>query len=279
VKYSVLLLTYNELDNLEGFMRSVPKNVRVCVVDSGSTDGTLELLATKYPHVDVLYRKFDGFSGQRNYGLNKFFSEGTWVLHLDADERMTRGLHAELRSLVPGENNVAYNIAALNTLYGKPVRRAAAYPVYQTRLSLVGSFEFVEVGHGQKAPKELGALPCLRNPYRHLPFSKGLKDWFERHNRYSDIESKEIEENTVRYSFAAGLKDPIAFRQWLKSVTRDLPARPLLIYLYLMIWRRGVTEGPAGWDYCRLRAIYEQMIDMKRRELRTTKKNQEVTNS
>ena len=56
------------------------------------------------------------------------------------------------------------------------------------------------------------------------------------------------------------LRDPIARRQWLKQRTARLRIRPALVWLYLMLWRRGVLDGPAGWKYCRLRATYEQMV-------------------
>lgn len=272
MKYAALVLTHNEADNIAACLLSLRGARRVVVLDSGSTDGTREYVGDLGGRVELVERPFDSFAGQRNHGLETCFEPDEWVLHLDADERVTRKLHAEIAALRPPDECVAYNVASLTWFRGRPVPRASAFPVYQTRLTRAGAFRFVEVGHGQKAPRELGALPRLRNPYRHDPISKGLADWMARHNRYSTLEAEERLRGGGGYRLREAVRDPIAARQAAKALSYRLPCRALLIYWWLLFVRGGILEGEAGRDFCRLRYLYESMIDLKVREMRAGKR-------
>lgn len=265
MKFSVLLLTHNEEFHLEDCLNSIQGAERVVCVDSGSTDRSLEIL--KKHGVEVLHHPFQSFSEQRNLGLKHFFAAGDWVLHLDADERMDRKLAREIRGLRPSKK-VAFNIASLTHFHGRPIPRSSSFPVYQTRLTKVGEFEFVEVGHGQKAPPELGVLPRLRHPYHHFPFEKGLTDWLLKHDRYADREADEWLKNKGDYRLADALRDPIARRQWLKQFSRKAFFYPMLVYTYLLLIRGGILEGAAGREYCRRRFLYEMLVQMKVSEKR-----------
>ena len=93
---------------------------------------------------------------------------------------------------MPAPGVVAYNLASRTILGGQPVLRAANFPVYQTRLTKAGEFQFEEVGHGQKAPLRYGRLPRLTNAYDHWPFEKGLDHWKAKHEVYAEKEAREI---------------------------------------------------------------------------------------
>ena len=257
MRFGALVLTHNEERHIGDCLRSLAPAQRVVVVDSGSTDATHDLVAG-FPGVEWVVRPFTNFSEQRNFGLERF-APRDWILHLDADERLTPALAAELEALVPGREVPAYNIPSRTLLDGRAIDRASGYPVYQTRLTR-SSFRFVEVGHGQKAPLGLGPLPALREPYTHLPFEKGHEEWLARHRRYAAREAEDLVTAGQRYTLGQALRDPIARRQWLRRRTARLRIRPALVWLYLMLWRRGILDGPAGWKYCRLRATYEQMV-------------------
>lgn len=269
MRFSALVLTHNEAVNLPACLGSLAPARRIVVIDSGSTDGTKEIARAAGSRVTLIERPFVSFSDQRNFGLATAFRRGEWVLHLDADERLTPALARELARLRPPEDAIAFNLASLTFMRGRPIPRASGFPNYQTRLTRVGKFKFVEIGHGQKAPPQLGTLPRLRAPYEHHPFEKGLAEWFERHNRYSDREAADLLAAARRFGLRAALTDPIARRQWLKLATRRLPARAWWIYLWMLVARRGFLDGPEGRDYCRLRFLYESMIDLKVRERRS----------
>lgn len=258
MKFSSLVLSQDEELQIEGCLRSLAPARRVLLIDSGSTDRTLEL-ARASDRVEVHSRPFEGFADQRNFGLQRF-EPGEWVLHLDADERLTPGLAAELAALQPPPDVVAYNVAGLVFVQGRPIPRSSGFPVYQTRLTRAGAFAFEQVGHGQKAPARLGALPRLREPYEHHPFEKGYEHWRARHVGYAEQEARALLSGGPGPTLRQALTDPIARRQWLKHATARLSFRPTLVWLYLMLMRGGVVEGAAGREFCRRRRIYEEMV-------------------
>jgi glycosyltransferase involved in cell wall biosynthesis len=260
VRFSVLLLTQDEELQVEDCLRSLAPAERIVVIDSGSTDRTLEIVRG-FSRVTVVERPFLSFADQRNFGLSNCFSPGEWVLHLDADERIPADLARELGVLEPAVHQIAFNIASRTFLGNRPVPRASGFPVYQTRLTRAGVFSFEEIGHAQKASPHLGALPNLRNPYDHHPFEKGLIKWRERHEMYAAKEAADLIAGNGAWTLPRALRDSIAARQWLKHATFRLPGRPELVWLYLMFVRGGVSEGPAGWAYCKLRWSYERLVD------------------
>jgi len=259
VKYCALVLTRDEELQIADCLASLRSAERIVLVDSGSTDRTLEIVRARL-RVEVLERPFRDFADQRNFGL-KHFTPGVWVLHLDADEHLTEELAAELEQLEPPAEAVAYNLAARTFLDGRPVLRAAGFPVYQTRLTRAGAFAFEQVGHGQKAPAALGALERLRSPYDHHPFEKGFAHWRARHERYAQDEARELLAPRAQPGRDRASADPIARRQWLRRKSARWPLRPELLFLYLMVVRLGVLDGPAGWEYCRRRWLYERMLN------------------
>jgi glycosyltransferase involved in cell wall biosynthesis len=258
VRFHALLLTRNEEQQLPGCLSSLGAAESVVVVDSGSTDGTLALLVGR-PRTRVIQRAFTDFADQRNFGLATFAPDA-WVLHLDADERLTPALADELRVLEPPADVVAYNVASRTFLAGRPVLRAAGFPVYQTRLTRAGHFVFEQVGHGQKAPGRYGVLPRLREPYDHHPFDKGWDAWRSRHEAYARQEVAAIRASASHTPLRRLLSDPIARRQWLSRRSARLPIRPELVWFYLMFVRRGLLDGRPGWEYVRRRWLYERLL-------------------
>jgi glycosyltransferase involved in cell wall biosynthesis len=258
VRFEGLVLIHDEELQIRDCLRSLAPAGRILLLDSGSTDRTLEI-ARGFGTVEVCRHPFQDFADQRNFGLGQF-APGTWVLHLDADERLTPKLAAELAVLEPPADVVAYNLASRTFLAGRAVLRASGFPVYQTRLTRAGAFRFEQVGHGQKAPLELGALPRLRAAYDHHPFEKGFEHWRLRHERYADDEARAVRAAGAEPTWRQAAGDPIARRQWLKHATVRLPFRPALVWLHLMFVRRGVFDGGPGWEYCRRRWLYERMV-------------------
>jgi glycosyltransferase involved in cell wall biosynthesis len=259
MRFSALVLTLDEARHIDACLRSLAAADRIVVLDSGSRDGTCAI-ASSHRGVTVLTRDFESFSDQRNFGLAHCFAAGEWVLHLDADERLTPELREEILALTPAGDALAYNLAPRTFLDGRPVLRASGYPVYQTRLTRAGFFEYEEVGHGQKAPARYGTLPSLRNPYDHHPFEKGFEEWYQRHLRYADKEALEALRGGRLAPPWGSISDPIRRRLWLNRATSRLRLRAWLVWAYLMFIRLGVLDGPAGWEYCRRRRIYEKMI-------------------
>jgi glycosyltransferase involved in cell wall biosynthesis len=97
---SVAIITLNEEANLGRTLASVRFADEVIVIDSGSTDRTVEI-ARSFPNTKVFYEEWKGFSSQKNSAIEK--CTGEWILSLDADEELSPELQAEIRELLAGE--------------------------------------------------------------------------------------------------------------------------------------------------------------------------------
>src|SRR5262249_50890354 len=93
-----LVITYNEASNINRTLNKLTWAQRIVIIDSGSTDDTLAIVR-RYPQAEIIYREFDDFATQCNFGLAKVTSE--WVLSLDADYELSSELVRELKSLDP----------------------------------------------------------------------------------------------------------------------------------------------------------------------------------
>ena len=269
---SVLVLTYNEEENLPRCLDSVDWADDVLVLDSFSTDRTAEVARARGAR--VLQRAFDTFAGQRNYGLDEGAPRHPWVLHLDADEVVPDDLRDELVAIAGGEGAAgappAYRVASKMMFQGRWLEHAGMYPAYQVRFGLRDRLRFVQVGHGQREdlpPEEVGTL---EHALEHYSFSKGLHEWFAKHNRYSTDEAAEALRQAGGDLDWAGLgsSDRTRRRRALKALASRLPLRPALRFAYMYVLRRGFLDGRAGLAYCRLLATYEAMTVSKERELR-----------
>ena len=118
---------------------------RIVVVDSGSSDGTLEILA-RYPQVALFTRAFDSFADQCNFGLAQVQTE--WALSLDADYELSDCLVQELSSLDEKQDVAGYRASFVYRIHGRPLR-ATLYPP-RVVLYRVKNARYVNEGHGHK---------------------------------------------------------------------------------------------------------------------------------
>ncbi|CAM3433145.1 glycosyltransferase family 2 protein [Aequorivita lipolytica] len=105
-KLTVIIPTFNEEAYLEDALFSVSFADEIIVVDSFSKDKTPEI-AQKYA-TKFLQRKFDNFSNQKNFALKE--ATGDWVLFVDADERVTHTLEAEIKKIIQNPKHCGYKI-------------------------------------------------------------------------------------------------------------------------------------------------------------------------
>ena len=273
IPVSVLILTLNEETNIGRCLTALGWSDDVVVLDSFSTDRTVELAQNAGARIHQ--RAFDNFAGQRNHALNHVEFKHDWVLHLDADEVVTEALMRELERVVRQPEFDAYRIAGKLIFQGRWLRRSGMYPVYQVRLGHKEKLRFRQSGHGQQETLATERIGTLSEPYLHYGFSKGIGDWIERHNRYSSAEAKENVRDqqplvaAFRQLFAA---DRTRRRRGMKALSRRLPFRPFLRFLYMYLLKMGFMDGHPGWTYCRMMAAYEYWIVLKERELRRARK-------
>ena len=264
---SVLILTLNEELNLPACLKSVSWSDDIVVFDSFSSDRTVEI--AKAAGARVVQRKFDNYAAQRNAALTEVEYKYPLVLMVDADERWPKVIYDEIREAITKSDDVSlYHFCRKDMFMGRWLKRSTGYPTWAGRLVKVG-----EVSVKRDINEEYctsGKKGYLKSHFIHYPFNKGIAFWLERHNRYSSMEAdalaKEIKERwRVCDLFSS---DPALRRKCLKQLAYRLPLRPFVVFCYLYFFRFGFMDGIPGLTYCRLRSMYEYMIDLKVKELR-----------
>jgi glycosyltransferase involved in cell wall biosynthesis len=263
---TVVVLTHNEARNLPACLDSLTGFDDVHVLDSGSTDGTRELAAARRAVVH-LNAPFPGFGGQRNWAIDHVPARHDWQFHLDADERMTPTLAAELARVAAADPpHGGYQVPSKLLFAGRWLRHAGQYPAYQVRFFHRRRLRFADHGHGQR---EVTAHPVgyLAEPLLHHGFSHGIDHWFAKHVRYA---RREAEQAAAGGAGGGRLfsRDSVARRRAAKRLAARLPGRYPLRLLHLLVVRRAVLDGWPGVTYAHMVAAYEGMTDVYLRLLR-----------
>lgn len=272
---SIFIQTLNEEANLPGLLESVAFADDIVVLDSMSTDGTRDV--AEAAGARWFERPFDGRGPHQNWAMENIEFKHRWVFYLDADERMTPELRAEIEAVADawesGEKSresgdpVAYYCGRKNYFRGKWLRHAMP-PGNIMRFFQPPHIRFERLAN--PAPIVDGSVGYLREHFIHYNFSKGLAEWFERHNRYSTYEAREtikaLADRPVRPgNLFSG--DRNTRRLELKNLSFRMPMRPVLKFFYMSLIGLGVLDGRAGLTYCTLQAIYEYMIVLKVKEM------------
>lgn len=273
--YSIVILAKDEAVDIVDCLRSCAACDDVHVLDSGSDDGTRDIAATI--GATVHQHAFESFGRQRNWAIDNIALRHDWVLHLDADERLTPALDAELRRIVASAPSEAgYYVPSKLIFMGRWMRHTAG-PMYQVRFFHRQRLRFVDHGHGQREQTD-GEVGTVTTPYLHESFSKGLESWFEKHNRYS---SGEAEQAVAALSGPIPWRDlcsrqPVRRRRALKATAYRLPLRAELRWLYMAVIRLGFLDGRAGLAYISLVVSYERMTTSKIKWLRSVGDSEEI---
>ena len=139
-KLSVIIITKNEAANIHDCLQSVTWADEIIIVDSGSTDDTVAIC--KKLGAQVFVQDWPGFGIQKNRALG--YATNDWVLSLDADERVTPELRAEIEKIVCSDRNApnAYNVSRLSNFCGRFMRHSGWYPDLLPRLFKRGKARF-----------------------------------------------------------------------------------------------------------------------------------------
>jgi glycosyltransferase involved in cell wall biosynthesis len=273
---SVLILTLNEERNIGACLEAVKWSDDIVVLDSFSTDRTVEI--AKAFGARVYQRRFDDELTQRTYSLREIPFKHPWVYNPDADEIAPPKLRDEMLRIAadPSRTPVAYRIRYKNFFCGRWIRHCGIYPVWnmrffqQDKIAFERSVNLTVVVDGEEGR--------LENHYHHYSFNNGLQAWFEKHNRYSQQEAAESLRSVraARLDWRALAGDAVARRRLLKELSFRLPCRPTLRFVYMYLFRLGFLDGWQGYTYCRLLTIYEYMIVLKVMEIERREKGMSI---
>lgn len=262
------MLTLDEEVNIARCMGSLSWVDEVVILDSASTDRTVEIARQLGARV-IEHRQVGPYNiaEQRNWALEHADLRTDWILFVDADEVVPDGLATRIRECCErGDGPDAYQLAPKYLFWGRWMRRSMRYPAWHDRLVRRGKVTFEGgVWEHFRAGVEVGQIA---EPYLHYGNSKGFEDWLERHGRYSSwdalsvlkyLDSGELESFETTRQLRAR---QVAARLWI--------FRPLLRFVLMYIVRGGFLDGPEAFVFCLRYAVYdymtvEKVIEARRR--------------
>jgi len=276
---SVIVLTYNEGRNIAECLTSVlPLKADIYIVDSGSSDQTLEIAASF--GCKVFHHPFVNYADQRNWAMQNLPLTSEWVLHLDADHRLTPGLVAEIQQVFSKgvEEDINGFLVSRRTYFmGKWIRWGGHYPAYHSILFRRGSGYCEEKSYDQHF-KVSGKLVKLRNDVVDI-LTESLHVFIERHNIWARLESEALfaggqDQGRIIKGRLAG--NPIEKRRMLKNIYEKFPLflRPIIYFTLRYFLRLGFLDGRRGLVFHFLQGFWFRfLVDAKVYELRLKNKS------
>ena len=240
-----LVLSYNEQENIGRTLAALSWAPEVILLDSFSTDATLDIARTTHPNIRIVQRKFDDHTAQWNFGLDQVHTP--WVLSLDADYEVSPGLRAEIEGLQPGEESAGYAARFRFRVFGHALR-ASVYPP-RTVLFRRDRARYQPDGHTQILAVN-GPVHSLRNVIYHDD-RKPLSRWLLSQDRYMLIEAPHL------------LTTPTVDLPRQDRLRRQAFLAPAVMFLYLMFRRGLIFDGWPGWYYVFQRTLAETLLALR----------------
>lgn len=243
-----LILTRDEEPNLERTLAQLTWAQDVVVVDSFSTDATLDI-AGRFPNVRLFQRELDTLAGQSNYGLQQ--AHTPWVLLLDADYFVPAAFVDELRELEPAPGVRAYRGAFQYAVGGKPLR-ASLYPPRIVMLHREHATVWQD-GHAHRVAAD-GDVGTLSTKIIHDD-RKSFARFVERQKRYMREEAEKLRQANPLSLTAAG------------RVRKLIVIAPLAVVFHTLFVKGLILDGVPGLKYTWERFVAELILsrEMMRR--------------
>ena len=240
-----LILTYNEAPNIARTLEHLAWATKIIVIDSYSTDTTLEILDS-YSQVEVFKRKFDTHGKQWNYGLEQVKSP--WVLSLDADYIVTDELISEMAALPVNGEIDGYFVNFKYCVFGKPVRNTRILPPRQVLFQKSKAI-YIDDGHTQVL--QLTGKSALLSGYLYHDDRKPFSRWLWSQERYTVLESQKI------------LETPINELDWVDRIRRRKILAPWMVFIYCLLIEGWIFDGWYGWYYVFHRVLAETILAIR----------------
>lgn len=256
-----MILTLNEERNLPRALQSVAGwAAEIFVVDSGSTDRTLEIARSFNAH--VVQHPFENQAAQFNWALDHLSLVTDWILRLDADEYLTEELKAEIDETLGQVTSEITGFEIKRRVYflGRWIKHGGYYPTWLMRLFRRGQGRYEDRLVDEHLVLSSGRAGRLDQDLID-DNQKGLSDWIQKHNVYASREAEASRRASAPLAGQAGQK------RWLKTRLYDrspLFVRALAYYLYRYIVRLGFLDGKEGLVFHFLQAgWYRFLVDAK----------------
>jgi glycosyltransferase involved in cell wall biosynthesis len=274
VPVSILVPIKNEAANLRKCLDSIKWADEILVVDSHSTDGSIEIAQAH--GAKVVQFDFNGtWPKKKNWALENLAFRNEWIFILDADEVLPPAAEEEFGRAIATAGEIAgYWINRRFMFMGRWLRHSY-YPNWNLRLfrHALGRYEKLTDSNTNSGDNEVhehvivqGPTGRLKCEMDHYAFPS-VEVFVEKHNRYSNWEARVSADRRLPGSASQIRSEPVERRRKLKLLSQRLPCRPLLRFLYIYIWQRGFLDGREGYYFARLHAMYELLSVAKTYEL------------
>ncbi len=249
---SAVIITYNEEHNLSRSLAKLTWCDEIVVVDSGSTDRTLEICESY--GCKVYYRSFDGYGMQKQYAVS--LAKNKWILCLDADEVLSDGLVIELQQVMENPTVDGYLVPLTFVFMGKEFRHGKEAWRYFLRLfnKEVGNFD------DRKVHEKIvlgGEKKKLQNNILHYSY-RNISQYFDKFNKYS--------------SYGAEISYHQGKHRSLFMIITAVPLNFLKYYFLELNFMNGISGF--YWStfnafyhfvkYIKLKEIHEKMDELKK---------------
>jgi glycosyltransferase involved in cell wall biosynthesis len=271
VPVSVIIPTLNEEKNLRRAIESILWADEIFVVDSQSTDRTIEI--AEELGAKVIQFSFNGiWPKKKNWALENLPYKHEWVFILDADEEMPESAKDEFLKICsnPDEKKSGYFINRRFMFMGTWLKHAY-YPNWNLRLfkHRLGRYEQLTNENTHSGDNEVhehvivsGSTGQLKSEMLHYAFPT-TDVFIEKHNRYANWEAV-VKLSPSSKNSAEKLQSPkVRLRRVLKTVAQYLPCKPFLRFFYVFIVQGGFLDGKEGYYFAKLHGVYQLLIDCK----------------
>ena len=237
IRLSVVLATYNEEKNIGDCLASVSHLAdEMVVIDGSSIDQTRKISKRLGARVFKVSNKLM-FHQNKQLSLEK--ATGDWILQLDADERVSKRLAAEIKKEIKSHGFNGYFISRKNYFLGKWLRKGGQYPDYVVRLIKKGKAHFpCKTVHEQIEVK--GEIGYLKNPLFHLA-NPNLSSYFCKANIYTTETALKLKKGANNYLF-------LGFNY--------LFVKPIFTFVSLFIRHKGFIDGWRGFLFALFSAFH-----------------------
>lgn len=222
VDITVAVLTKNEEENIMDVIKNAAQlTKKILIVDSGSTDKTVEF--AKAAGAQVIYREWDNdFAAQRNFALKNIVTE--WVLYLDADERLTENLIAEIKKVISENKKALYQFERRTSAFGKDFKYGVLSPDYVKRMFPVKEGNW----QGKVHESVISELPLIK------------LSGYIKHYTYKDFEQYISKMNVYSSIWAENSNKKVGF-------IKDIMLRPVFAFIKMYVIQLGFLEGWMGF--------------------------------
>jgi glycosyltransferase involved in cell wall biosynthesis len=271
VKISVLIPVKNEIKNIENCIQNLINWAdEVLIVDSNSTDGTIQLLE-KYPVKIIQFYYEGGWPKKRQWVLDNYQFRNPWILLLDADEILGESIKEEIRVAIDRKDIDGYWINFEMVFMGKHLRYGGS-SVWKLFLFRTGKGRFEKRILNQNinmSDIEVhehvivdGKTARLRHPIKHENVNSFFR-YIQKHNEYSEWESFLFYHNLNGELKPTLNGNQAQRRRWLKKKFILFPGSPFFYFILNYIFKLGFLDGAQGFYFCVLQGIQIFHIKIK----------------